>query len=263
MSSRATLTDFGFDDVVSYLDPTEALGAITAAETSADLILLDIMMPEMDGIELCARIRGLDKWTDVPIIMLTSRKDMESLTEAFLAGANDYVTKPFERLELQARIRSSLRLKSELDRRQASDRRADAIAPARFTGAMSGAAPRHDVGLMCGQAGLLSSLLELPEDRVRTLGLAAFHVGRSDAGGDLGEDGPDLVRAAAASSAALRSPPATSSPIGTEASSASHRPPSPRPPSSSSRNGSSETSGRCRKRRSGAVGPGRPSLAQA
>ncbi|MFG6543529.1 PleD family two-component system response regulator, partial [Sulfitobacter sp. M22298] len=119
----ATLSELGFDDVVSFIDPRSALDAIESDEATADLILMDIMMPDIDGIELCARIRALDRWSDVPIIMLTSRTDMGSLSEAFMAGANDYVTKPFNRIELQARMRSCLRLKSELDRRRLGENR--------------------------------------------------------------------------------------------------------------------------------------------
>ena len=119
----ATLSELGFDDVVSFIDPRSALDAIESDEATADLILMDIMMPDIDGIELCARIRALDRWSDVPIIMLTSRTDMGSLSEAFMAGANDYVTKPFNRIELQARMRSCLRLKSELDRRRSGENR--------------------------------------------------------------------------------------------------------------------------------------------
>lgn len=83
---RASLADIGFDDVVGICNPLEALGAIKDGSLQADLILMDIMMPEMDGIELCAHIRSVDAWSDVPIIMLTSRKEVESLTQAFLPG---------------------------------------------------------------------------------------------------------------------------------------------------------------------------------
>jgi CheY-like chemotaxis protein len=120
---RSNLAELGFDDVVSYLHPGEALEAIQSGHADADLILLDIMMPDIDGIELCARIRGIDTWRDVPIIMLTSRTDMEALSRAFIAGANDFITKPFNRIELQARMKSCLRLKAELSRRRASESR--------------------------------------------------------------------------------------------------------------------------------------------
>ncbi|WP_169798709.1 response regulator [Falsihalocynthiibacter arcticus] len=120
---RINLAELGFNDVVGFMSPREALSSFEKGPASADLILLDIMMPEMDGIELCARIRVIDAWRDIPIIMLTSRMDIESLSRAFMAGANDYVTKPFNRIELQARMRSCLRLKSEMDRRRAGERR--------------------------------------------------------------------------------------------------------------------------------------------
>ncbi|WP_458790926.1 response regulator [Yoonia sp. MH D7] len=120
---RSNLAELGFNNVISYLDPSEALEAIQNGHAEADLILLDIMMPKIDGIELCARIRGIDTWRDVPIIMLTSRKDMEALSSAFMAGANDFISKPFNRIELQARMKSCLRLKAELTRRRASERR--------------------------------------------------------------------------------------------------------------------------------------------
>ncbi len=87
-----------------------------------DLVLLDIVMPEIDGIEACARIRSDARYADVPIIMVTSLDDMDSLANAFVAGATDYITKPFNRVELLARVRSALKLKAELDRRRARER---------------------------------------------------------------------------------------------------------------------------------------------
>jgi PleD family two-component response regulator len=85
-------------------------------------VLLDIMMPEIDGIETCARIRNDPRHVDTPIIMVTSRDDMESLANAFVAGANDYINKPLNRVELIARVRAALKLKAELERRQARER---------------------------------------------------------------------------------------------------------------------------------------------
>jgi PleD family two-component response regulator len=86
-----------------------------------DLILLDVMMPEIDGIEACARIRGEKRYSTVPIIMVTSLADADSLANAFVAGATDYITKPVNRIELLARVRSALKLKAELDRREARE----------------------------------------------------------------------------------------------------------------------------------------------
>jgi PleD family two-component response regulator len=79
-------------------------------------------MPEIDGIEACACIRNDPRHADVPIIMVTTLADMDSLANAFIAGATDYITKPLNRIELLARTRSALRLKSELDRRKARER---------------------------------------------------------------------------------------------------------------------------------------------
>jgi PleD family two-component response regulator len=92
------------------------------APPAADIVLLDIMMPEIDGIETCARIRNDPRYVDTPIIMVTSLDDMESLANAFVAGANDYINKPLNRVELIARVRSALKLKAELERRQARER---------------------------------------------------------------------------------------------------------------------------------------------
>jgi phosphoserine phosphatase RsbU/P len=97
-------------------------GAATQEPSAVDLVLLDIVMPEIDGIEACARIRNDLRHSDVPIIMVTSLGDMDSLANAFVAGATDYITKPLNRVELLARVRSALKLKSELDRRQARER---------------------------------------------------------------------------------------------------------------------------------------------
>src|SRR5476651_173049 len=93
----------------------------TQQPSAVDLILLDIMMPGIDGIEACARIRSDKRYSNVPIIMVTSLADADSLANAFVAGANDYITKPVNRVELLARVRSALKLKAELDRREARE----------------------------------------------------------------------------------------------------------------------------------------------
>jgi sigma-B regulation protein RsbU (phosphoserine phosphatase) len=125
--TEGALCSAGYDDVVTAASAWEALrildvGRTTDDESTVDIVLLDIVMPEMDGIEACARIRSDPRYADIPILMVTSLEDMESLSNAFVAGASDYVTKPVNRIELVARVRAALKLKSELERRQARER---------------------------------------------------------------------------------------------------------------------------------------------
>ena len=77
-----------------------------ARSGSFDLIILDVMMPEMDGLETCMHIR---EFSDVPVIMLTARSEDTDKLMGFEYGADDYVTKPFNILELKARVRALLR----------------------------------------------------------------------------------------------------------------------------------------------------------
>jgi sigma-B regulation protein RsbU (phosphoserine phosphatase) len=125
--TEGALHSAGYGDVVTAASAWEALrildvGRTTDDQPSVDVVLLDIVMPEMDGIEACARIRGDARYADVPILMVTSLEDMESLSNAFVAGASDYITKPVNCIELVARVRAALKLKSELERRQSRER---------------------------------------------------------------------------------------------------------------------------------------------
>jgi DNA-binding response OmpR family regulator len=74
-----------------------------------DLVVLDIMMPRMDGIEVCHRIRSLPNVATVPILFLTAKGKIEDKIEGFEAGADDYLTKPFDLRELELRVRALLR----------------------------------------------------------------------------------------------------------------------------------------------------------
>ena len=125
--TEGALLSAGYTDIVTASSGWEALkildvGRATEEKPTVDVALLDIVMPEMDGVEACARIRNDPRYADLPIIMVTSLDDMNSLANAFVAGATDYVTKPVNRVELVARVRAALRLKQELDRRQARER---------------------------------------------------------------------------------------------------------------------------------------------
>jgi DNA-binding response OmpR family regulator len=73
------------------------------------LVLLDVMLPYLDGFELIARLRSKPAWADVPVIMLTSKSQEQSIVRALDAGANDYVLKPFRPDELMARLRRLLK----------------------------------------------------------------------------------------------------------------------------------------------------------
>lgn len=88
-----------------------------------DLILLDMMMPGVDGISACQAIQNSERLRDIPIIMVTAIGDSKKLAEALDAGAIDYVTKPINRIELLARIRVALRLKEQKDWHKERDRR--------------------------------------------------------------------------------------------------------------------------------------------
>src|SRR5213076_3588693 len=73
-----------------------------------DLILLDIMMPEMDGFETCRRIKASTAWREIPIIFLTAKTDTADIVKGFEMGAVDYVGKPFNAHELLARVSTHL-----------------------------------------------------------------------------------------------------------------------------------------------------------
>ena len=83
-----------------------------------DLILMDITMPGMDGVEACRRIKATPELQDIPIIMVTAHDEARYLDEAFAAGAMDYITKPVNKIELRARVCSALTLKREMDSRK-------------------------------------------------------------------------------------------------------------------------------------------------
>ncbi|MEY3898095.1 MAG: hypothetical protein RLZZ214_3616 [Verrucomicrobiota bacterium] len=86
-----------------------------ATRTPPDLVLLDIMMPGMDGYEVCRRMREMPETADVPIMFLSSLEEVRDKTRGFEAGGNDYLTKPFEMLEVKARVRSLLKAKAYSD----------------------------------------------------------------------------------------------------------------------------------------------------
>jgi phosphoserine phosphatase RsbU/P len=86
-----------------------------AGRTPPDLVLLDIVMPGLDGYEVCRRLRQMPETAEVPIMFLSSLEEVQNKTRGFEAGANDYLTKPFEMLEVKARVRSLLKAKAYSD----------------------------------------------------------------------------------------------------------------------------------------------------
>lgn len=96
----------------------EALANID--EANPDLVLLDVMMPEMDGFEVCQRLKAQKQWQHVPIILITALDSKEELAQGLDAGADDFLNKPVNDIELRARVRSMLRIKRQYDQLKAT-----------------------------------------------------------------------------------------------------------------------------------------------
>ncbi len=101
-------------DVMPASSGAQALDRVRAR--IPDLILLDLMMPEMDGLEVCQRLKADPATREIPVIFLTASNEMDHLVKGFEAGAVDYVTKPFNGAELLARVRTHLELKLARER---------------------------------------------------------------------------------------------------------------------------------------------------
>lgn len=86
-------------------------------DPSVDLIILDIILGEENGIEICRKIKNHPGYQEIPIIMITAQKELEYLKEAFEAGAMDYLKKPIKKIEFMARVNSAIRLRKEIKAR--------------------------------------------------------------------------------------------------------------------------------------------------
>lgn len=100
------------------------------AKGGIDLILLDVQMPDLDGFDVCARLKRETSTRLVPVVMLTALTSVDDRVRALEAGADDFLSKPVDRVELQARVRSLLRLKAVYDQLDDSDRVIYALARA-------------------------------------------------------------------------------------------------------------------------------------
>jgi two-component system, sensor histidine kinase and response regulator len=113
-------------DVIQSLLPTEnyklhyAINGEHAINSldkfDPDVILLDVMMPGLNGFEVCQQIKAMSKWQSVPIVMVTALSGKEDLARCLEAGADDFVNKPVNGIELRARVKSMLRIKKQHDR---------------------------------------------------------------------------------------------------------------------------------------------------
>ncbi|MCK5684803.1 diguanylate cyclase [bacterium] len=103
------LDDF---DLLVALNGKKALSLIQKHDV--DLILLDIMMPDMDGYEVCKKLKSQEETKDIPILFITAKTDEQSIEKAFESGGMDFVTKPFKPKELLARVKIQLELRKTL-----------------------------------------------------------------------------------------------------------------------------------------------------
>lgn len=119
---QAVLLKAGYGPVVtadSGRQALERLGIISRqiVPCDPDVILMDLMMPDIDGLEACRRIRSVERLEHTPIIMITAKSDQTDLQAAYTAGATDFLRKPVTPVELVARVSTALSLKQELDAR--------------------------------------------------------------------------------------------------------------------------------------------------
>lgn len=119
---RKILENEGYREIVTLRSISELMTELNRSlqhSLPLDLILMDVIMPEQDGIEGIREVKRYELFRDIPILMLTALHDKQLLKQAFEAGAIDYITKPVDPVEFVARVGAALRLKAEIDRRKA------------------------------------------------------------------------------------------------------------------------------------------------
>jgi DNA-binding response OmpR family regulator len=119
------LTQDGYEVITSY-DGND--GIQKAKDHLPDLILLDVMMPEIDGFEVCRILVNDEKTKHIPIILVTAKAGAEDTREGLEAGAFDYIKKPFNRVELMARVKSALKLSDANKQLMDAEKRATYVA---------------------------------------------------------------------------------------------------------------------------------------
>ena len=110
---KLTLQSAGYDSVLEASNGEDGLAL--AMRYKPDLILLDLMLPGMDGLSVCRRLKSSPDTRMIPIIMLTAKSDESDIVVGLEMGANDYITKPFSRKVLTARIRAQFRIAEQQD----------------------------------------------------------------------------------------------------------------------------------------------------
>lgn len=120
LQASAAILKIGGYAVTALNSGRAALDKISDANDCA-LAVLDVMMPEMSGYEVCSRIRKTKSIFDLPVLMLTSKTTTEDIVMGFEAGANDYLSKPFEAEELLARVRTLVNLKTSVDKAMSAE----------------------------------------------------------------------------------------------------------------------------------------------
>ncbi len=142
--------------------PSGEVALKVARHSQPDLILLDVLMPDMDGYEVCRRLKADPDLADIPVIFLTARDETEAVVEGFAAGGVDYIVKPFQKEEVLARAEAhikvnrltrelhnkTLELEREIEERRVLSREWAQLADHISTGAARGAA--LGAGRLCG-----------------------------------------------------------------------------------------------------------------
>lgn len=117
------LINNGYTEITSVNSAQEAIDFLLSKNYAGinrpiDIIVTDLFMPGINGIEFCKKIHRIEEYRDIPIVMITSSSDIDNLKEAFESGIIDYIQKPFNPIELVTRIKAILSFKEEVSRRQ-------------------------------------------------------------------------------------------------------------------------------------------------
>lgn len=128
---KGILAQSGYTDtlaVASFKAAVRALADMNKAGLAVDLILMDVDLPDTDGIAATLTIKAQNEFEDIPIIIVTGHDDEETFDRAFAAGASDFILKPVTKVELRARIRSALQLRRELIKGRERERELERLA---------------------------------------------------------------------------------------------------------------------------------------